>query len=486
MTNINRQSSLRADAPADAPIVPPPPRLLPFDRKIAVIGYIFFCLNALFFGYLSVASLWGYDVLTREDSWVEDLTAVWLLLTGLVLFITALAEQNFLRRCAYVLGGIGFVFGAGEEISWGQRILGFETPDFLLDLNAQNEFNAHNINLGTFETIYIVGTQMLCIVTCAAFFARKDRLLGVPLPSILLVLGFLTALSYQAIAQPNFVRFIIREEKGLLLLFAIFSLLSGQSKLFIAAVATAALVAALSYANHFGDASSRGIGEVREYLFSLPYLFYSLQLLLAQEPARTKLSVFLSGFRLSGGRVSLLRGIEVSSSGRTALLRRIPIRRIPLLSPNFMWTPWLVVCLAIIAASIGLVPFEYFIDKAKAARIEEGYQAIMSREPSLRSDFDVYLIGNELTYFKNPCVPADTDRRFFLHVVPADVDDLPRHRKLHSFDNLDFNGRRKFESFDGKCLVIIPLPDYAIVSIRTGQYIRGEGRIWEGEITVGR
>ena len=460
------------------PPPPPPPRLLPYDRKIAVFGYIFLCLNALFFGYLSVASLWGYDVLAREDSWVEDLTAVWLLLTGLVLFITALAEQNFLRRCAYVLGGIGFVFGAGEEISWGQRILGFETPDFLLDLNAQNEFNAHNINVGTFGTIYRVGTQMLCIVTCAAFFARKDRLLGVPLPSILLVLGFLTVLSYQAIAQPNFVRFIIQGEKGLLLLFAIFSLLSGQSKLFIAAVATAALVAALSYANHFGDASSRGIGEVQEYLFSFLCLFYSLQLLLAQEPARTKLSVFLSGFRLSGGRVSLLRGIKLWTDS-TVAAHSNPANT-PSIS-NFMWTPWLVMCLAIIAASIGLVPFEYFIDKAKAARIEEGYQAIMSREPSLRSDFDVYLIGNELTYFKEPCVPADTDRRFFLHVVPADVDDLPRHRKLHSFDNLDFNGRRKFEIFDGKCLVIIPLPDYAIVSIRTGQYVPGEGRVWEAE-----
>ena len=285
-------------------------------------------------------------------------------------------------------------------------------------------------------------------------------------------------LSYEAIAQPNFVRFITREGNGLLLLFAIFNLLSGQSKLFIAAVATAALVAALSYANHFGNASSRGIGEVREYLFSLLFLFYSLQLLLDQQPARTK----LSGFRLFGWTGFIAAGIKLWTD---RLLRRIPIRRIPLLSP-ILCGPWLVVCLAIIAGSIGLVPSEYFIDKAKEARIEEGYQAIMSREPSLRSDFDVYLIGNELTYFKEPCVPADTDRRFFLHVVPADVDDLPRHRKLHSFDNLDFNGRRKFEIFDGKCLVIVPLPDYAIVSIRTGQYIRGEGQIWEGEITVGR
>jgi len=33
----------------------------------------------------------------------------------------------------------------GEEISWGQRVLGFETPQFLAGLNAQNETNLHNI-----------------------------------------------------------------------------------------------------------------------------------------------------------------------------------------------------------------------------------------------------------------------------------------------------------------------------------------------------
>ena len=39
-----------------------------------------------------------------------------------------------------------FLFGAGEEISWGQRILGFQTPEPLSQVNRQEEFNLHNLS----------------------------------------------------------------------------------------------------------------------------------------------------------------------------------------------------------------------------------------------------------------------------------------------------------------------------------------------------
>ena len=46
-----------------------------------------------------------------------------------------------------------------------------------------------------------------------------------------------------------------------------------------------------------------------------------------------------------------------------------------------------------------------------------------------------------LAYVKEGCAPADFDRRFFLHVWPADVRDLPPERLAHGFDNLDFWSR---------------------------------------------
>src|SRR5688500_16187413 len=40
------------------------------------------------------------------------------------------------------------LFGAGEEISWGQRVFDIETPSSLMERNAQKELNLHNL---TFE-----------------------------------------------------------------------------------------------------------------------------------------------------------------------------------------------------------------------------------------------------------------------------------------------------------------------------------------------
>lgn len=48
---------------------------------------------------------------------------------------------------------------AGEEISWGQRILGFETPDALREVNRQDEFTLHNVgqSLDVFKFLMFVG-----------------------------------------------------------------------------------------------------------------------------------------------------------------------------------------------------------------------------------------------------------------------------------------------------------------------------------------
>ena len=37
---------------------------------------------------------------------------------------------------------------------------------------------------------------------------------------------------------------------------------------------------------------------------------------------------------------------------------------------------------------------------------------------------------------------------------------------------------------DGRCFMVRKLPDYDIAAIRTGQYIPGEGRIWEGSFDL--
>lgn len=108
-------------------------------------------------------------------------------------------------------------------------------------------------------------------------------------------------------------------------------------------------------------------------------------------------------------------------------------------------------------------------------------------KPAIRSDFDVYLAENHLIYVKMQCGDADVAPKFFLHLDPVDVNDLPGHRKQNGYANLDFSFDRHGEIVGGICLTAVPLPEYAITEIRTGQFVRRQGRIedvWEGKIAV--
>ena len=106
-------------------------------------------------------------------------------------------------------------------------------------------------------------------------------------------------------------------------------------------------------------------------------------------------------------------------------------------------------------------------------------------DPVIRAKFNVYLRENLLVYSREPCARADTEVKFFLHLIPADVNDLPKNRRKYEFDNLDFNFAQVGGIAGGKCIARVFLPDYPITGIRTGQYIPDSGPVWEEETSVG-
>ena len=108
-----------------------------------------------------------------------------------------------------------------------------------------------------------------------------------------------------------------------------------------------------------------------------------------------------------------------------------------------------------------------------------------SGEPIARGEFDVYLSDGALVYVKEPCERGDTEARFFLHIMPERVGDLPEGRRVYGFDNLDFDFFLNGALFEERCAARAALPDYAIASIRTGQY-EGEKAIWVAEFAVGK
>jgi hypothetical protein len=86
-------------------------------------------------------------VFAREDGVVEYGTAILLAAAGVVLAVLAARNAGY-RKALLVVYAAAFVFAAGEEISWGQRIFGIESPEFFLENNRQQETNLHNLVVG--------------------------------------------------------------------------------------------------------------------------------------------------------------------------------------------------------------------------------------------------------------------------------------------------------------------------------------------------
>ncbi len=115
---------------------------------------------------------------------------------------------------------------------------------------------------------------------------------------------------------------------------------------------------------------------------------------------------------------------------------------------------------------------------------EAALRAVQTSTPLARAEFDLYARERTLIYYKSACDPEEVTARFFLHVEPVHVHDLPAHRRPHGFDNLDFDFARRGAHLNRQCLAIASLPAYPIARIRTGQVIRADGPIWEVELRL--
>lgn len=164
-------------------------------------------------------------------------------------------------------------------------------------------------------------------------------------------------------------------------------------------------------------------------------------------------------FYLSGSRIAY--DAKSSATGRDFIV--IPYRdeQFPLLTPDngivFLYGP---------------------ADPADIERARfDALSSEVSGEPAARAAYDVYLANGSLVYFKEQC--DDTGPKFFLRIYPEDTDELPQWRKRHGYDSLDFFFPLWGIEFDGKCVISVPLPDYGVTGIRTGQFIPGERELWE-------
>ena len=86
--------------------------------------------------------------LSSEDGFFEWVQAAAFLVAAVSSLLSArllLRRARTLPAALFALLGLALVFALGEELAWGQRILGFSTPGSLAEMNEKQEVSLHNI-----------------------------------------------------------------------------------------------------------------------------------------------------------------------------------------------------------------------------------------------------------------------------------------------------------------------------------------------------
>ena len=176
---------------------------LSFLEKCILALILLILLIAFGLLYFRPASL---DIYLGEDGIVEWLTVGGLLAGAFVCFIRFIAffktKSWWFLVITFALGLLLFM-AAGEEISWGQRILGIQSSEYFLKNNAQGETNIHNlvvngvkINKLVFSTILIAVLGIYLVVIPILYKTNKavknfmDNS-GVPIPRLYQIISFL-------------------------------------------------------------------------------------------------------------------------------------------------------------------------------------------------------------------------------------------------------------------------------------------------------
>jgi len=114
--------------------------------------------------------------LTLEDHFFEWIGFFFMLAASIIFLVTFIRNMNgndlFFFKTGknyfYLLLALGFFFAAMEEISWGQRVFGMQTPAVLHHLNDQQESNIHNLKvfhgLLNFDHFFTMFWMTFCVL----------------------------------------------------------------------------------------------------------------------------------------------------------------------------------------------------------------------------------------------------------------------------------------------------------------------------------
>lgn len=113
-----------------------------------------------------------YAALLQEDRPIEWAT-VWLFATAAVIHLRRAIRQ---RLFFDMLVAIFCLLVAGEEISWGQRLIGYGSPQYFLANNLQQEVNLHNLSGAVVTPKWFLIAALAGYGILLPLLARSNRL----------------------------------------------------------------------------------------------------------------------------------------------------------------------------------------------------------------------------------------------------------------------------------------------------------------------
>ena len=142
--------------------------------------------------YIWLASRFGSQtqgLVSQEDGFIEWMSALLLLAACLTALRVGSRMPDKTHAGMHLFLGVLFFVMLGEEISWGQRLLGFSTPDTLARINVQGETNLHNSFGYLFDHLFILAFFIWgCVLPLLYWFEPVWRWvqsrLGIPIPSV--------------------------------------------------------------------------------------------------------------------------------------------------------------------------------------------------------------------------------------------------------------------------------------------------------------
>lgn len=142
------------------------PRMVKWLRRLNLILPII----SIVFSIIQLTNPEFASLLVRKETWPFFRNAIFVKATcqivGVIAFIKIANhyrhQRNWLALVVATAVAIVLFAMAGEELSWGQRIFGWQTPSQLASRNAQSEMNFHNINTQLFQnSLYFAGWLLL-------------------------------------------------------------------------------------------------------------------------------------------------------------------------------------------------------------------------------------------------------------------------------------------------------------------------------------